>query len=64
MWLHLVLAAAQVKLGKIEKARASVKEAIRINPKVNLEWLERVIPWKNKADVNDFTSTIRDAGLK
>ena len=64
MWLHLVLAASHLKLGKIEKARASLEEAKRINPKLTLEWLKKILPWKNSEDVNHFTDTIRDAGLK
>ena len=64
MWLLLILAASQAKLGKIEEARSSVKEALRINPKINLAWLERVVTWKNKTDIDDFIGTIREAGLK
>ena len=64
LWLNLILAASQAKLGKIEEARSSVKEAIRINPKINLAWLGTVVTWKNKTDIDDFIGTIREAGLK
>lgn len=63
LWAHIALAAAYSELGRAEEASASVKEALRIKPKFNLEWFEKMLPWKNKADVDRIVDALRKAGI-
>ena len=60
----MLLAAAYIELGRVEDARASAAEVLKIKPKITLKWLAKMLPWKNKADVNRLIEDLRKAGLK
>ncbi len=61
---HLALAISYIETGRVEEARKSAAEVVRINPKLSLEWLAKMVPWKNKAQVDRLLDDLRKAGLK
>jgi adenylate cyclase len=63
MFTHMVLAASYIETDRIEEARAAAAEVLRINPKVSLDWLAEMLPWKNTAEVDRWISDLRKAGL-
>jgi adenylate cyclase len=63
MFAYMALAATYSELGRAEEASASAAEALRIKPKLNLEWFEKMLPWKNKADVDRIVDALRKAGI-
>jgi tetratricopeptide (TPR) repeat protein len=63
MFAHMALAAIYSELGRAEEASASAAEALRIKPKLNLEWFSKMLPWKNKADVDRIVYALRKAGI-
>ena len=60
---HILLAAAFIGLGRVEDARASAAEVLRLKPNYTLEWQAKVTPWKNKDDINRFIEDLRKAGI-
>jgi TolB-like protein/class 3 adenylate cyclase len=64
MFSHILLAAVYIELDREEDGRASAAEVLRINPKLTLEWMAKMVPWKNKDDVNRLMEDLRKAGLK
>jgi adenylate cyclase len=61
---HILLAATYIELGRAEDARLSAAEVLRIKPEITLKWLAKMLPWKNKADVDRLIDDLRKAGLK
>jgi len=64
LFSQMLLAATYIELGRDEEARASAAEALRIKSDLTLEWLAKMIPWKNKDDVDRLIGDLRKAGLK
>ena len=64
MFTQMLLAVTYSELGRTDEARAAGAEVLRINPKVTLAWLTRMLPWKNKVEVDRFIEDLRKAGLK
>ncbi|UCD79161.1 MAG: tetratricopeptide repeat protein [Desulfobacterales bacterium] len=64
MFSHILLAGTYIGLGRNEDARSSAAEVLRINPNFTLEWMAKMVPWKNKDDVNRLIEDLRKAGLK
>ena len=60
---HILLAATYIEFGRIEDAQASAAEVLRIKPNFTLEWLAKMLPWKNKDDLNRLIEDLRKAGL-
>ncbi len=60
-WLGL--AANYSQAGQLEEARAAAKEVLRIQPDFSLERFAKILPWKNRADVDLAISLLRKAGL-
>jgi TolB-like protein/Tfp pilus assembly protein PilF len=52
MFAHMVLAVSYIETDRVEEARAAAAEVLRINPKVSLDWLAEMLPWKNEAEVD------------
>ena len=50
--------------GLVEEARKSAAEVLRVNPKISLDWLAKMLPWKNKDQVARWIDDLRKAGLK
>jgi TolB-like protein/class 3 adenylate cyclase/Tfp pilus assembly protein PilF len=63
MFSHMVLAVSYIETARVEEARASAAEVLRINPKASLYWLEEMLPWRNEAEVDRLISDLRKAGL-
>ena len=64
MFSHILLAVTYIELGRDEDAQASAAEVLRINPNLTLEWMAKMVPWKNKDDVNRLNEDLSKAGLK
>ena len=64
LFSHTLLAAAYIELGRDEDAQASTAEVLRIDPNFTTEWMAKMLPWKNKDDVNRLIEDLRKAGLK
>ncbi|MBI3247407.1 MAG: tetratricopeptide repeat protein [Deltaproteobacteria bacterium] len=58
------LAVLYSKLGREEEARAAASEYRRRNPKVSLEVLTQVLPYKDPVEVERMLAALRKAGLK
>jgi TolB-like protein/class 3 adenylate cyclase/Tfp pilus assembly protein PilF len=63
MFSHILLAGTYSELGRDEDARSSAAEVLRINPNFTLEWMAKMVPWKNKDDVNRLIEDLRKAGI-
>jgi adenylate cyclase len=63
MFTQMVLAVSYIETDRVEEARAAAAEVLRINPKVSLDWLAKMLPWENKAKVDRWISGLRMAGL-
>jgi adenylate cyclase len=63
MWIHMILAATYIELGRTSEAGEAVAEALRIKPNLSLNWLAKVIPWENRDDLDRFISALREAEL-
>jgi adenylate cyclase len=64
LFAHACLAAAYSLLGREEEARAEATEVLRIHPKFSLEKFGKMLPFKNKADIEGTVNALRKAGLK
>jgi adenylate cyclase len=60
---HAFLAACYSSLERQAEAAAEADEVLRINPKFNLEFYARTLPYKNKADIERYIAALRKAGL-
>jgi adenylate cyclase len=60
---HLHLAAAYVGAGREEEAQGQIGEVLRINPKYSLEYQAKMLPFKNKRDLDRVIGALRKAGL-
>jgi adenylate cyclase len=64
MFIQMALAVNYIELGRAKEARASIAEVLRITPEISLEWIAKMIPWRNKAEIDRFVDGLRKAGLK
>jgi adenylate cyclase len=60
---YAFLAACYSSLGRDAEATAEVKEVLRIDPKFNVESHAKLLPYKNKTDIEREVSALRKAGL-
>ncbi|HSV00363.1 MAG TPA: adenylate/guanylate cyclase domain-containing protein, partial [Roseiarcus sp.] len=60
---RVLLAASYGQMGMIEEARASWREALRVNPSYSLEQRRAVLPYKNPEDFDSVVEGLRKAGL-
>jgi TolB-like protein/cytochrome c-type biogenesis protein CcmH/NrfG len=61
---HRVLVAAAGMEGQKPVAEAALKELIRVQPNVSLDWIAEQIPFKNDADREHYLDGLRRAGLR
>ena len=61
---HVCLAACYSSLGRDAEANATAREVFRINPKFSIESHTKILPYKNKADIDREVAALRKAGLK
>ena len=59
---HLLLVAAYSSSGR--DAAAAAREVLRINPQFLVESYSKVLPYKNKTDLDRYLAALRQAGLK
>jgi adenylate cyclase len=64
-WLspHVGLAACYSLLEQYEKARETVTEILRINPKLSIESITMFAPFEQKTDLENLIEALRKAGL-
>jgi adenylate cyclase len=60
---HISLAAAYSLAGQEKEARSTAEEVLRINPKFSLDYQSKILPFKNKTDLEQFIDALRKAGL-
>jgi len=60
---HVSLAAAYSLAGREEEARSAAEEVLRIHPKFSLDYQAKILPFKNKRDLEQFVDALRKAGL-
>lgn len=58
-----LLAASYGHLGRLEEARATWQEVLRVNPDFSLEYRRKVLPYKNPADFELMVDGLRKAGV-
>jgi tetratricopeptide (TPR) repeat protein len=58
------LATVYILSGRKDEARAAAENVIRIDPKFSLDYLSKIIPYKNQVDTEREISALREAGLK
>ena len=61
---HTGLTSIYSLMGREEEARAEAAEVLRIEPNFSLQYMAKVIPYKNKADLDLLIDAWRKAGLK
>jgi adenylate cyclase len=61
--IHLRLAACYSSLGREDEARTEVAAVLKLNPKLSLGYLSKILPYKNQADLDQFMNDLRKAGL-
>jgi len=64
VFAHVNLAICYAELGRLEEARAEMAEAQQLNPTYSLEWVRRVMPFKDPAELDRYLAGLRKAGLK
>ncbi len=60
---HRPLAAAYARLGRMDDARRQAEEILRIDPEFTLQQFARMVPLKNKSDIDRYVEGLRKAGL-
>jgi adenylate cyclase len=60
---HISLSAAYSLAGREEEARSTAEEVLRINPKFSLDYQAKILPFKNKRDLEQFVDALSKAGL-
>jgi len=61
---YLSLAAACILAGREKEAQAAAVEVLRINPTFSLEQFARVIPFRDRSQIDRTIDILRKAGLK
>jgi len=62
VWLGLV--SVYILSGRKDEARAAATNVIRIDPKFSLDYLSKILPYKNQTDKQREINAMREAGLK
>jgi TolB-like protein/Flp pilus assembly protein TadD len=60
---HVFLAACYSSLGRDAEAAAEAKEVLRIDPKFSVESHAKILPYRNKANIEREVNALRKAGL-
>ena len=61
---HAFLAACYSSMGRDAEATAAAREVLRINPKFSVESHAKILPYKDKADIEREVAALKKAGLK
>ena len=62
--IRLRLAACYSALGREDEAREEVATILKLNPRLSLDYLSKVLPYKNEADREKILNDLAKAGLK
>jgi len=60
---HLYLAIVYALLDRKEKADAAVKKALELMPSLSVEFISKILSFKNQADIKLFVDAMRKAGF-
>jgi adenylate cyclase len=63
-WAHVGLTSVYMKLGREREARAHAAEVLKIEPDFSLEWIGKLMPFKDPARLEHHLEALRKAGLK
>jgi TolB-like protein len=58
------LACVYILSGRKDEARAAAANVIKIDPKFSLDYLSKMLPYKNQTDTDREINALREAGLK
>jgi tetratricopeptide (TPR) repeat protein len=61
---HIYLTSAYSLSGREQEARAEAAEVLIIQPRFSVQYLARILPFKNKADTDRIVGALGKAGLK
>jgi adenylate cyclase len=61
---HIFLAATYIQMGREKEARAEAAEALRIDPKFSVDYLAKVLSYKDQSEIDKVVNAMRKAGLK
>jgi adenylate cyclase len=61
---HYYLAATYIMMGREKEARAEAAEVLRIDPKFSLDFLAKILPYKDQSERDKVINALRKAGLK
>jgi adenylate cyclase len=64
LWAHVALTSVNVALGRNGKAEQHAEEVLAIKPDFSLEWVHRVMPFKDPKHLERTLVSLRQAGLK
>jgi hypothetical protein len=51
-------------MGREKEARAEAAEVLRIDPKFSLDFLAKILPYKDQSERDKVINALRKAGLK
>jgi adenylate cyclase len=60
---YVYLAECYNALGRDSEAAAAVKEVFRLDPKFTIEWYQKTLQYKNKADIEREVAALKKLGL-
>ena len=60
---HRLLAAVYVEMGRMKEARAEAKETLRLNPRISISFTKRLLPFKNRDDLERQIQALRKLGF-
>jgi adenylate cyclase len=61
---HIFLVATYIQMGREKEARAEAAEALRIDPKFSVDYLAKVLSYKDQSENDRIIAALRKAGLK
>lgn len=61
---HGILAMACAQSGQTERARTALREALRLNPKLDIAFVRSVSPYQNETDMENVIEGLSKAGLE
>lgn len=65
IWKFYIRPAPPIEMASKEKeARTEAEEALRINPKISLDSLAKILPYKDQSISDSYVNALRKAGLK
>jgi adenylate cyclase len=62
-FVHLSLAATYIEMGREKEARVEAAKALKINPKISLDYLAKTLPYKDRSETDRYIGALRKAGL-